>query len=252
MKSYYLYFITWISLLLLVACVPLDENNGNIENSKIKISDFEIIKNDNFMQDMDISLAETNKMQMEDVIRTDKQESERFEKLSDDYIIKNNNGLNYSLTTYGTEYLEDGVVLILIVYNQNNEISWSKSWNRIDITELAFHSPVTVNKDTLYIVVDNTMYSFDTKTGEKYLEVKDVGSSEKEPLLDDSGKIYLISQIKPYITAVSKDGNVIWQNSHDSLLGAYDICLENNYLNVKTIGGEYTIDLNGKLLSKIQ
>jgi len=252
LKSYCLYFAPWIILFFLTACIPLNQDTDSVENSKISQRELETVKVDNFTQDIDYTIEETGNVQIDGIKEENEQESETFERLSDDYIIVDNNGLNYSLTTYGTGWLEDGVVLLLTVYNQNKEIGWCKSWNGIDITELAVHSPAMIKEETLYLVVNQILYAFNSKTGEKYWELKGVGSSDKAPLLDDEGKIYLISQIEPYVSAVSKDGNVIWQCSDDSLLGAYDIRIENNKLEVKSMTGEYAIDTNGQLLSEIK
>jgi outer membrane protein assembly factor BamB len=162
-----------------------------------------------------------------------------------DSIIQEADGLKYSIETLGGTILEDGVTIILVVYNESNDVAWVESWNGVEVTELTPFSKVTKIDDTIFIVVDRTLYAFNAIDGDVRWEL-DIGTRVQfAPIIDEGGNIYLISERKPYLRAVSKDGVLKWQLNSDKLYGIYDIEFADNKIIAKMHAGErgeYIID----------
>jgi len=153
---------------------------------------------------------------------------------------------NYELTTYGTDYLEDGIVIVLAVYNEANEISWIESWNGVQVATQATFSSITINEDRIYIVVSGILFALDKVSGETLWKVSDIGSSFERPTVDKDGNIFIVGQYSPYISAITSDGELLWQEINDELDGAYTIELIDDLLLVKCLGGEFKYDKYGK------
>lgn len=73
--------------------------------------------------------------------------------------------------------MEDGIVLILEVYDENQELLWIKPWEGIHISEVSPYSQFVIKDEILYIVVSGTLYTINAETGEVYWSVADVGYS---------------------------------------------------------------------------
>jgi outer membrane protein assembly factor BamB len=154
----------------------------------------------------------------------------------------------YQYYSTGGKYLEDGIVLILEAYDENQEVIWIKPWEGIQITELDPYSPFIIRDDILYIVVSGSLYTINVNTGEVYWSVEDVGHSHVAPLVDDEGKIFTIGQYTPYITAIDSEGEIIWQERDNELNGAGDIKFDNETLIVECLAGTFMYSKNGERL----
>ena len=149
--------------------------------------------------------------------KTDKSISDSKVQVGDKY---------YQYYTAGGRYLEDGIVLILEAYDENQELLWIKPWEGIQISEVSPYSKFVIRDEILYIVVSGTLYTINTETGEVYWSVDEIGHSDAAPLVDDYGNIFTIGQYPPYISAIDENGNILWQERDSELHGAYSInCL---------------------------
>jgi outer membrane protein assembly factor BamB len=154
----------------------------------------------------------------------------------------------YQYYSAGGKYLEDGIVLILEAYDENQDIIWIKPWEGIHISELDPYSPFIIRDDILYIVVSGDLYTINVNTGEVYWSVEEVGHSSVAPLVDEDGQIFTIGQYTPYITAIDSQGKIIWQESDNELNGAGDIKFDNDTLIVECLAGTFIYSKNGERL----
>lgn len=148
----------------------------------------------------------------------------------------------------GGKYLEDGIVLILEAYDENQELIWIKPWEGIHISEVSPYSPFVIRDDILYIVVSGTLYTINVDTGEVYWSVENVGYSSVAPLVDDDGKIYMVGQYTPYISVVDANGNMLWQERDKELNGSAEIRIDNGTLLVNCLKGTFRYSKDGERL----
>lgn len=158
------------------------------------------------------------------------------------------NGKTFNLYTTGLEYLEDGIICILEAYDSNNELIWLRAWNGLQVSELDTHSLITIYENKIYIVVSGELNAIDISTGNNLWSVANLGRSSEAPLVDTDGTIYIIGQYKPYLSAISSEGKVLWQVNSDELSGTYSVSFENNNLIVKCVKGELKYDKSGNRL----
>jgi outer membrane protein assembly factor BamB len=148
----------------------------------------------------------------------------------------------------GGKYLEDGIVLILEAYDENQELIWIKPWEGIHISEVAPYSPFVIRDDILYIVVSGTLYTINVDTGEVHWSVEDVGHSSVAPLVDEDGRIFMVGQYTPYISAVDANGSILWRERDKELNGSAEISFENGTLLVKCLKGTFRYSKDGERL----
>ena len=148
----------------------------------------------------------------------------------------------------GGKYLEDGIVLILEAYDENQELIWIKPWEGIQISELDPYSPFIIIDDILYIVVSGDLYTINVNTGEVYWSVEDVGQSSVAPLVDDEGKIFTIGQYTPFISAVDSEGTIIWQVRNEEFWAANSIEFEGDSLVIECLAGTFRFSKSGDRL----
>ena len=148
----------------------------------------------------------------------------------------------------GGKYLEDGIVLILEAYDENQELIWIKPWEGIQISELDPYSPLIIRDDILYIVVSGDLYTINVNTGEVYWSVEDVGHSSVAPLVDDEGKIFTIGQYTPFISAVDSEGIIMWQVRDEEFWGVNSIEFEGDSLVIECLAGTCRFSKSGDRL----
>lgn len=145
----------------------------------------------------------------------------------------------------GQAYLEDGVVAILEVYDNSKNLTWMKTWNGIHISEVSHYSLASVKENILYVIVDGILYVYNYDTGDLIWSLDDVGHPFTAPLIDEDGTIFTISQYVPYVSAIDKDGNFLWQERSDFYYGVSDIKFDGDNLLIDCFEGIMTFDKKG-------
>ncbi len=150
--------------------------------------------------------------------------------------------VRFGIGSEGGEKLEDGVTFLFAVFNESNreEISWLKSWNNIEISELDYYSGVSVLNQNLLMAIDGTLYSLFIKTGEVDWQLDHIGYPSKPPIIDESGRIYLVCERKPYITIINNNGTIESRLNSDQLYGIQDLYFENGLMIAKIIADTYS------------
>lgn len=149
--------------------------------------------------------------------------------------------VRYGTGSEGGTNLENGITFLFAVFDDENsaELSWIKTWNNIDITELNYFSGVSVTEDKILMAVNGILYSLFIKNGEIEWQLDPIGYPSKPPIIDKSGKIYLVSERKPYLSIIKKNGLIESQLYSDQLYGIQDLYFENNLLIAKIYTDTY-------------
>ncbi|MDH8676927.1 hypothetical protein QE109_02145 [Fusibacter bizertensis] len=141
---------------------------------------------------------------------------------------------------YGTGYeggtdLENGITFLFAVFDGENtdELSWLKTWNNIDISELDYYSGVSVTEDKILMAVNDTLYSLYIENGAIDWQLDHIGYPSMPPIIDDAGNIYLVCERKPYLSIINKNGIIESQLYSDQLYGIQDLYFENDLLIAK-------------------
>lgn len=141
---------------------------------------------------------------------------------------------------YGTGHeggmdLENGITFLFAVFDGENtdELSWLKTWNNIDISELDYYSGVSVTEDKILMAVNDTLYSLYIENGAIDWQLDHIGYPSMPPSIDDAGNIYLVCERKPYLSIINKNGIIESQLYSDQLYGIQDLYFENDLLIAK-------------------
>lgn len=150
--------------------------------------------------------------------------------------------VRYGTGSEGGTNLENGITFLFAVFDDENstEISWIKSWNNIEISELNYYSGVSVAEDKLIMAVNGILYSLYVENGGVEWQLDSIGYPFKPPIIDKSGKIYLVSEKEPYLSIINKNGIIESQLYSDQLYGIQDLYFENDLLIAKIYSDTYT------------
>lgn len=151
-------------------------------------------------------------------------------------------------STAGSKNLEDGIICVLQAFDKDKELVWIQSWGGLQVSELPTFSKVSIVEDRIYIVVCKELSALDVNTGEIIWSVADTGSDYEAPIVSDEGVIYVAGQYAPYLTAVDKEGTVLWKIEAEELLGANSLTLHDAYLSVKCNNGVVKVGKDGTIL----
>lgn len=269
--------ITIIFALILTGCtsnsnkIEIAKLNNEIETQKTsyeqKIQDLRVTYEEQIKELKSTSVRDDDKEEQIDNSSIDVVElKKKFEKCHSEYnlmkrILFNKNDDTNSLYddiyledkviklySEGTDNLEDGIICILKVFDDNNNIIWHKSWEGLHVSELSVYSPVTVVKDRIYIVVSGELNALDINTGQILWEPIFVGSPNHPPRVSEDGYIYLTGQYGPLLTAINEEGIVEWQVESEDMSWSSDVALCNGYIFVEWIGGIAVFNKDGIML----
>lgn len=147
---------------------------------------------------------------------------------------------------YGTGHeggtnLENGITFLFGVFDEKNstELSWLKTWNNIDISELDYYSGVSVSEDKILMAVNGILYSLYIENGRIDWQLDHIGYPSMPPIIDDAGNIYLVCERKPYLSIINKNGIIESQLYSDQLYGIQDLYFENDLLIAKIYTDTY-------------
>jgi hypothetical protein len=152
----------------------------------------------------------------------------------------------YKISFLGGRYLEDGIIIMLEAYSNKDEQIWIKTWNGIQVSELATHSEMEVYNGKVYIVVDGVLNIIDNETGYTRLMISDLGKSFQKPVIDKEGNIYVVGQYNPYLTVINNQGVVLWQVNEDEYAWADNVEVFEDRIELRTISGVYKFTLDGE------
>lgn len=155
----------------------------------------------------------------------------------------------FRISFAGQEVLEDGIVIVLEAYDSENHVSWIKTWEGIQVSELPLISQPAIYEKKVYIVIDGNLNIINLKTGEILNIIEAVGHSDASPIVDQMGTVFTIGQYKPYVTAINVEGKIIWQINDEEFLNAYGIELIDHMLHIKTFNGIYILDKDGAIVN---
>ncbi|MEA1974173.1 MAG: PQQ-binding-like beta-propeller repeat protein [Bacillota bacterium] len=147
-----------------------------------------------------------------------------------------------------TNKLEDGIICVLEVFDNNNNIIWDVSWGELQVTELPVYSPVAVVKDKIYIVVSGELNALDINTGQVLWKSVFVGLQSHPPRVSEDGHIYVTGIYGPFLTSINKEGIVEWQVELEEMAWSFDVAICNNYILVEWSGGIAVFDKDGNML----
>jgi len=170
------------------------------------------------------------------------------ERKTQDVIERDNK--HFKLYSAGTTYLEDGIIIILESYTDDMDMNWIYTWNRIDVGTLDTHSDIEVSDDKVYIVVNDELNVLDAITGNLIMSAKDVGMSGERPLIDSEGTVYVLGQFDPYVSAIDKFGNVLWQLNDEKLYGSQKGRINNGVIEFSTMNGDVKVNVDGEIISE--
>lgn len=250
--------ITIILILLLTGCT---NNSDTIEIAELNNKEIETLKisYEQKIQDLEATYEEQIASSSIDVLELE-EKLERFssENIKMKRIIFNKTDDTNSLYddiyledkviklySEGTDKLEDGIICVLEVFDNNNNIIWHVSWEELQVSELEVYTPVTVIKDRIYIVVSGELNAININTGQILWEPIFVGSPNHPPRVSEDGHIYVTGQNGPFLTAINKEGIVEWQVESEDMSLSSDVAIFNEYILVEWIGGIAVFDKDG-------
>ncbi len=155
----------------------------------------------------------------------------------------------FRISIKGTKNLEDGVILIMESLGKDEDVTWMKVWDKIDVTELAINSEPSIFNEEVYIVVDGSLYIINAEDGEVRMVVEDVGKSYSAPVMNKDGIVFTIGQYEPYVTAIDSNGSILWQITDEAFSHAWKHELVNGDLVVDVMSGTYTMNNDGSIFS---
>lgn len=236
------------SCIFLIAC---NKTQNITEKPEISTEEMESIVNE-YESNIDQLVEENADLKLElkkmtDVLEELK-EKNKTEVIVDTHDLISVDGHKFRISFAGQAVLEDGIIIVLEAYDSENQVSWIKTWEEIQVSELPLISHPAIYDKKVYIVIDGNLNIINLKTGEILNIIETVGHSDASPIIDPKGTVFTIGQYKPYVTAINTKGRIIWQIKDDEFLNAYGIELIDQMLHIKTFNGTYILNKDGVIV----
>ncbi len=207
MKKWVGFYMVCLILILVVGCTTEEKT---FESEPIEITQLEIETDESQEsqggensddQDSVESSEQENDHEETNTEETNTEESNIVEaNINEPIIYKMDSALNK----------EDGTVLVKMDAYQNDNVIWSKTWPKSQLSQLDPYSQVTEYKNSVYIEVHANLYGLDKLTGKELFQPVRTGVTSK-PIVDEGGFIYCEGYFGPYfLTKLSPEGQVLW------------------------------------------
>jgi len=159
-------------------------------------------------------------------------EEDAEENIDDTTVANKDENTEFSYTVNTKSYHEEAKVDVILTASQNGNLIWEMTWPNIYLSELDPHSDFTIHDDRIYIEVHGELFGMNRLTGDEVFDPVQLGVMSK-PLVDTDGSIYCEGYYGPFITKISPEGKIIWQeNEPPNAMWPMGIELDKNYVYV--------------------
>lgn len=194
----------------------------------------------------------------EELITDFEDQYEEYDKLikllfESDRVIEEDVWLDYpngriNIFTEGEEILEDGISIIIQVFDDSEDLNWEHKWESIQVRDLSTHSIPVISFNHLYIVVDGYLNALDLESGIQEWEPIYVGSIGYPPRVDSDGRVYVSGQYGPYLTCITTEGEIAWQYITDDMVEVSNFIVTDMYIMVRDTSGIRVFDKDGNMI----